>query len=350
MVITGVGAFLAPSISASSNGQSSKAKNAQIEGGRNKASSNIVPLSRRLQLQRRPQTLKPLEADRLDFKPPERKEPAQKAKIQFPDQRSGPAGQKKKAQATDLTRAVTLQKPGGPACNPTASIDQEPHPDCGLSPADAKLLAQSAIEGKHFPGRKLLMGKIKTPWDILTADRAIAKALDEANVGASPKQVKAQQMRALFLRDNVGQCVINQAMQTWHGKRVMAAYVLKVLPSEMNPKIPAVRSLAGDGQLMREDARLLADRFILKQPLKNHAQKLEQVIGFKDLVVLEGVAIEALAEATENAKTPQARAELAMNFLFLLHDVGTQTANRIMTERADRVAYMKHMVKSLMVG
>jgi hypothetical protein len=193
------------------------------------------------------------------------------------------------------------------------------------------------------------MGKVKTPWDILTADRAIVQALDAANQGSSPEQVKQNHMRALFLRDNVGQCVINQAMKTWHGKRVMAAYVLKVLPSEMVPRIPAVRDLSRDGQLNRETARKLADSVIAGKSLKNQHKLVEQVIGFKDLVVLEEEAIQSLSKAVAKAPHPKARAQHAMNFLFLLHEVGTQTANRIMTERSDRVAYMKHMVKSLFV-
>ncbi len=259
------------------------------------------------------------------------------------------SGHKGEARSSQKAKAASGFTMTGPACRTDGSIDEEPHPYCRLNHGEALRLAKSAIEGKHFPERAELMGKVRTPWDILTADRAIAEALDEANQGSSPEQVKQNHMRALFLRDNVGQCVINQAMKTWHGKRVMAAYVLKVLPSEMLPRIPSVRDLSGDGQLNRETARKLADSVIAGKSLKNQHKLVEEVIGFKDLVMLEEEAIQSLAKAVAKAPHPKARAQHAMNFLFLLHEVGTQTANRVMTERSDRVAYMKHMVKSLFV-
>lgn len=354
MVLTRVGAFSAPPIFASLNPRQPEPKVLNKTGLKNNAYNNILPKSHIInQAANQIQTarFKPMASDFMALKSTAKKQPTQKAN----PKKSGPesADTRKAAvreNALKSLEVVDVQVPEGPVCNPGSSIDQEPHPDCGLTSDDAKRLADAAVEGKNFPGRKLLMKKIKTPWDILTSDRAISKALDKANKGATPEQIKANNMRALFLRDNVGQCVINQAMRTWHGKRVMAAYVLKVLPSEMNPRIPAVQSLEGDGQLGREEARLLADSFILQQPLADLHEKLEQVIGFKDLVVLEEEAIQSLEAAREQAKTPQAKARQAMNFLFLLHDVGTQTAQRVMTERADRVAYMKHMVKSLFVS
>jgi hypothetical protein len=339
MVQLRAGAFPALLTSAAFIGHHSNSKNTKIEWDKKKAFNSVALLPESLQTQKRTQLF---DTDEFDFIALNPIKTAENADLLFLKPR-------KKANSLKVKtlKSIKPEPPAGPVCNVVVPIDQKPHPDCGLTPDDATLLAKSAIEGQNFPSRALLMGKIKTPWDILTADRVIAKVLDEANVDVTPEQAKANSMRALFLRDNIGQCVINQAMQTWHGKRVMAAYVIKVLPSEMNPRIPAVRSLAGDGTLDRQEARLLADQFILKQSLKKGHEKLEQVIGFKDLVVLEEAAIEALAEASQNAKSPKDRAELAMNLLFMLHAVGTQTANRIMTEQADRVAYMKHMIKSL---
>lgn len=253
------------------------------------------------------------------------------------------------SRSSQKTKAVSGMMISGPTCRTNGSIDEEPHPYCRLNHGEALRLAKSAIDGTHFPERAELMSKVRTPWDILTADRAIVEALDEANQNANPEQMKQNHMRALFLRDNVEQCVINQAMKTWHGKRVMAAYVLKVLPSEMMPRIPAVRDLSGDGQLDRQIARKLADSIIAGKSLEDQHKLVEKVIGFKDLVMLEEEAIQSLAQAVAKAPHPKARAQHAMNFLFLLHEVGTQTANRVMTERSDRVAYMKHMVKSLFV-
>jgi hypothetical protein len=342
MVLMRMAVFPALLVSASFIGDHSGQKNAKIDWAKNKELKPARPFFDNPEIQKQ---IQPLDADKFDPKEPNQTEPTKRANAFFLE--SHKTAKSKKA---ETLQSLRQRKLAGPLCSLVVPIDQKPHVDCGLTQNDAVLLAKSAIEGQDFPGRELLMGKIKTPWDILTADRAIAKVLEEANIKATPAQAKANSMRALFLRDNMGQCVINQAIQTWHGKRVLAAYVLKVLPSELNPRIPAVQSLAGDGKLVPQVARQLADSFILKQPLKNRHEKLEQIIGFKDLVVLEEVAIQALAEATQNAKSPEARAELAMNFLFLLHELGTQTANRIMTERADRVAYMRHMVKSLNGG
>ncbi len=226
------------------------------------------------------------------------------------------------------------------------SISEKPKPRTGLSLEEAENLASYAIAKKRLPERKVLMAKIKTPWDIVVSDRAIVKALEAANKGKSPEEIKQNHMRALFLRDKIGQCVINHAMTTWHGKKVIIAYVFKVFPQEMKPILPAVRSLEGDGKLAREDARILAESFIFNQPLDHKHEALEKVIGFKDLVVLEEEAIRALKTANAQSCTDEERDQNAMNMLFLMHDVGTQTANRIMTTRADRYAYFRHLFMS----
>lgn len=347
MVSMRVGAFSALLVSASFTRQHPAPKNTKMEWGEKRGFNPIVQFPRSAQSQKR---MQPFEDDQFDYKAQNQKEPDENTESLLSECREVTPLKRTKSQEAML-QALRQKEPAGPVCSVVVPIHQKPHPDCGLTQNDAELLAKSAIEGQAFPSQKLLMAKIKTPWDILTADRAIATVLEEANINATPAQAKANSMRALFLRDDMGQSVINQAIQTWHGKRVMAAYVLTTLTSSLNPRIPVVQSLAGDGKLVPQEARQLADSFILKQPLKNRHEKLEQVIGFKDLVVLEEAAIQSLEEATQNAKAHhQGRAELAMNFLFLLHEIGIQTANRIMTEGSDRVAYMQHMVKSLRGG
>jgi hypothetical protein len=362
MVLLRMSAVSALLTSAAFIGQHSNSKNAKIEWDKKKAFNSIVPAPKGLQSQKH---IQPLDADEFDPKTLSPAELTEKTDLLL-------LGSHKKANSK---KAGTLQllkpvHPAGSAGNVVVPIYQKPDPDCAFTPSDATMLAKIAmaqyalisiqnermsdwetefyLSRGHLPDTKLfakntdfsdliipLIKKVKTPWDIQTANRAICQVLDEANINADPDQFTVNNQRALFLKKKIEEHVINESTRTWLDKLCLlkAQASAMSVPDMMMSTTGIVSSLKmlsqPDGNLKQKDARLLAESFILNQPLKNRPEKMsDQVIGFKDLVLLEGEAIQVLEKAIQNAKSPLAKTQLAMNFIAMSHDVAIRHAMR----------------------
>lgn len=339
MVLMRMSAFSAMLASAAFIGQHPHPKNAKTEWDKKKAFNPMVPFPESLQTQKR---LQPFDADEFDFKALNQTKTAEKADLLFLE-----SHKKTNSKHTKTLKSLKPQQLSGPVCDLIVPIYQKPNPHCALTPDDATLLAKSAILDKVFTyenlssannndkleDMELLMKKIKTPWDLQTADRAICQVLDKANIKATPEQVRANNEEALFLKYTMGQYVgegARSGIDTFCMQKARLSMMNNIM-NRMKMGVTGVyRSLGEDGKLKQKEARLLAESFILDKPLKNRLGKLEEeVIGFKDMVVLEGEAIQILEEACQNAKCSQAKTQLAMNFLALSDKVGAHHKERI---------------------
>jgi hypothetical protein len=288
------------------------------------AFSLIPPRPENLQTQKRRQ---PLDADTFDFKALNQAEPIKKAGIWSLEPRE-------KAETLQVLKA---KQPSERAGNSAIPIYQKPDSNSALTPNDATLLAKSAIEEKKLPDQKLLMEKIKTPWDLRTGDQAISKVLEQANINATPEQVRANNEQALLLKEKMEQSVLHEGTRSWLGKFCLLKARLSMMKDSIKMRMfseEQVRSysLAMDGVLKDRKARLLSECFILNKPLEtsqNRLEKLLHVIAFKDLEVLEEQAIQVLEKACQNAKSPQDKTQLAMNFIVMSHEVGARHKERV---------------------
>ena len=218
-------------------------------------------------------------------------------------------------------------------------------PSCTISFDEAEMLANNAILDKPLENKKDIFARIESPCDILRSNLAAAKLLEQINQGATEEEQRRNQLKALFLWDKVGQAVVNETLKTWQDKLNCAKEIIRCLPEELaslaKPKPSKSHTL-----LSKQDAYLLAESILLNKPLDNAPAILRQVVSARDLVKVDIAATKILAKMNEN-KSPDEIRQNNLRYLFLMHKIGVQVTETMLTTCEDYKMYAGHIFKTL---
>ncbi len=218
-------------------------------------------------------------------------------------------------------------------------------PSCTISYDEAELLANHAILDAPLDNKQDIFARIESPSDILRSNLAAANLLEVINQGATEEEQRRNQLKALFLWDKVGQAVVNETLKTWQDKINCAKEIIQCLPEEMaslvKPKPP--KNLT---PLSKHDAYLLAESILLKTPLENAPAILRQVVSARDLVKVDIAATKILAKMNENKSEDEIRVN-NLRYLFLMHKIGVQVTETMLTTCEDYRMYAVHLFKTI---
>lgn len=217
--------------------------------------------------------------------------------------------------------------------------------ECRITNQEADQLVRNAILQQPLENRAELFARVKSPDDIYRSGVSTVRLLKTINTGVSDEITRENNLKALFLRDKLGQYVVNETLKTWRDKLDCLLGILLELPNEISRKrVPLATIEQNTVPLSNREAKQLAESFLLKKPLKNRQTLLEKIIIFDDMVKVDGEANKLLLLMNEGLSEADARKN-TLKYLFLMHHVGVQlTRLMIQTSREHRM-YRQHLLE-----
>jgi hypothetical protein len=220
---------------------------------------------------------------------------------------------------------------------------------CRITPGEVDQLVRHALLNSPLPERDDIWRRVKTPADIYQSGVVSARWLVKLNRHASAEEVRRNNLKALFLRDKLGQCVVNETLKTWEDKFYCLVGIIAALPQEWMqfPGRQAGESRkVGLSQLSQEEARQLAQSFMLKKPLKNRDVLLAKIETFNDMAQVDREACRLLDKMNEGKPEGQARRN-TLKYLFLMHHVGVHMTRQMVQSPEEKRMYRQHLLEVL---
>lgn len=218
---------------------------------------------------------------------------------------------------------------------------------CRITSSEADKLVRHAVLDHPLSNRDEILSRVKTPGDIYRSGVSTARLLSEINAGVPDEVARKNNLKALFLRDKLGQCVVTETLKTWGDKWSCLVGILGELPQEIGrTRKPVPTEEQRPCPLSTQEAKQLAESFLSKTPLENREELLEKVMTFNDMVKVDGEASRLLDRMNEGLSDAKARKN-TLKYLFLMHHVGMQVTRHMIQSPEEQRMYRQHLLEVL---